>query len=76
MERTAKEVVELRDKCNKMASKLADLLLTVHRNIDGAVVLFGINATNLEDIFIQASKLLYDNAKMLDKKLTNTMIEL
>lgn len=76
MEKTAKEVVELRDKHNDIASKLAKLRLTVHDNIGKAVELFGVNATDLEDIFTQACTMLFKTAENLDKKLKNTMIEL
>ena len=76
MEKTAKEVVELRDKHNAVANKLAQLRLTAHNNIDKAVELFGVNATDLEDIFTQACTMLFKTAENLDKKLKNTIIEL
>lgn len=76
MEKTAKEVVELRDKHNDTANKLAGLRLTVHNNIDKAVELFGVNATDLENIFTQACTMLFKTAENLDKKLKNTIIEL
>lgn len=76
MERTAKEVVELRDKHNNVATQLAKLRLTVYNNIDKAVELFGVNATDLEDIFTQACAMLFKTAETLDKKLNNTIIEL
>ena len=76
MEKTAKEVVELRDKHNNVANQLANLRLTVHNNIDKAVELFGVNATDLESIFTQACTMLFKTAENLDKKLKNTIIEL
>ena len=76
MEKTAKEVVELRDKHNAVANQLAQLRLTVHNNIDKAVELFGVNATDLEDIFTQACTMLFRTVENLDKKLKNTIIEL
>ena len=76
MEKTAKEVVELRDKHNEVATQLAQLRMTVHNNIDQAVELFDVNATDLESIFTQACTMLFKTAENLDKKLKNTIIEL
>ena len=74
--KTAKEVVELRNKHNNVASQLASLRLTIHNNIDKAVELFGINATDLENIFTQACAMIFKTAENLDKKLKDTIIEL
>ena len=76
MEKTAKEVAELRDRHNNVAMQLANLRLTAHKNIDKAVELFGVNATDLENIFTQACTMLFTTAENLDKKLKNTIIEL
>ena len=76
MEKTAKEVVELRDKYNNVGHQLATLRLTIHNNIDEAVAFFGVNVTDLENVFTQACTMLFKTAENLDKKLKNTIIEL
>ena len=76
MEKTAKEVVELRDKHNNVGHQLATLRLKINNNIDKAVELFGVNATDLGNIFTQACTMLFQTAETLDKKLKNTIIDL
>ena len=72
----ANDVVKLKQQYKETVDKLSIIARASDINIDKAVELFGMNASDIRETFLNACKLLNKSKDYLNKKLNETIIDL